>query len=269
MFDLNGALQRFAGKIALENLLAAALTLAVCMVAARLLLKLARRLLRRTRLEERIQRYVLMFFKLLLYTLTVVFTAGCLGINMTSLVALLSVGSLGVTLAAEDVLGNVAGGLGILSSHPFAIGDFIESGGVSGTVEEISLNHTKLTTPDGLTALLPNKELAASKVINYSALGRRRIAWKMSAAYDAPTEAVKTACRRAAEATEGILPDPAPAVYLTEFGESGICFTVYCWALAEDFWDAQFALAENLREEFSKAGVEIPYNKLDVHIQTG
>ena len=122
MFDLNGALQRFAGKIALENLLAAALTLAVCMVAARLLLKLARRLLRRTRLEERIQRYVLMFFKLLLYTLTVVFTAGCLGINMTSLVALLSVGSLGVTLAAEDVLGNVAGGLVILSSHPFEIG---------------------------------------------------------------------------------------------------------------------------------------------------
>ena len=58
-------------------------------------------------------------------------------------------------------------------------------------------------------------------------------------------------------------------MYLTEFGESGICFTVYCWALAEDFWDAQFALAENLREEFSKAGVEIPYNKLDVHIQTG
>ena len=173
---------------------------------------------------------------------------------------------MGVTLAAEDVLGNVAGGLVILSSHPFAIGDFIESGGVSGTVEEISLNHTRLITPDGLTALLPNKELAASKVTNYTTLGRRRIVWKMSAAYDAPTETVKTACYRAVEATEHILPDPAPAVYLTAFGESGIDFTVYCWALAEDFWTTQFALAENLRAEFAKAQVEIPYNKLDVQI---
>ena len=195
------------------------------------------------------------------------FTAGSLGINMTSLVALLSVGSLGITLAAEDVLGNVAGGLVILSSHPFAIGDFIESGGVSGTVEEISLNHTKLITPDGLTALLPNKELAASKVTNYTVLGRRRIVWRMSAAYGAPTETVKAACHRAVEATEHILNDPAPAVYLTAFGESGVDFTVYCWASAEDFWTTQFALAEHLREEFAQAGVEIPYNKLDVHIQ--
>ena len=266
MFDLNGALERFAGKIALENLLAAVITLLVCLVAVRLLLKLAQRLLRRTKLEERIRRCLLMLLKLVLYTLTVVFTAGSLGVNMTSLVALLSVGSLGVTLAAEDILGNMAGGLVILSSHPFAIGDFIESGGVSGTVEEINLIHTKLITPDGLTALLPNKELAASKVINYTVLGRRRIVWKMSASYDAPTETVKDACRRAVEATEHILEDPAPAVYLTAFGESGIDFTVYCWATAADFWTTQFALAENLRSEFKRAGVAIPYNKLDVHL---
>ena len=266
MFDLNGALERFAGKLALENILAAVLTLLVCLVAARLLLKLVRRLLLRTKLEERIRRYVLAALKLLLYTLTVVFAAGSLGVNMTSLVALLSVGSLGVTLAAEDILGNVAGGLVILSSHPFAIGDFIESGGVSGTVEEISLNHTKLVTADGLTALLPNKVLAASRVTNYTVLGRRRIVWKMSAAYGAPTETVKAACLRAVKATEHILEDPAPAVYLTAFGESGIDFTVYCWASAEDYWTTQFALAENLRAEFDRAGVEIPYNKLDVHI---
>ena len=250
MFDLNGALERFAGKLALENILAAGVTLLVCLVAVRLLLKLARRLLARTKLEERIRRYILTLLKLLLYTL-----------------ALLSVGSLGITLAAEDVLGNVAGGLVILSSHPFAIGDYIESGGISGTVEEINLNHTKLVTPDGLTALLPNKELAASKLTNYTALGRRRIVWKMSAAYDAPTETVKAACYRAVEATPRILADPAPAVYLTDFGESGIDFTVYCWATAADFWTTQFALAENLRKEFDRAGVEIPYRKLDVHIQ--
>ena len=267
MFDLNGALERFAGKIALEDILAALVTLLVCLLAVKLLLKLTRRLLSRTKLEERIRRYILMGVKLLLYTLTAVSPAGSLGIDMTSLVALLSVGSLGVTLAAEDILGNVAGGLVILSSHPFAIGDFIESGGVSGTVEEINLNHTKLVTPDGLTALLPNKVLAASQVTNYTVLGRRRIVWKMTAAYGAYTETVKAACLRAVEATEHILPDPAPAVYLTAFGESGVDYTVYCWAAAADFWATQFALAENLRAEFGRAGIEIPYNRLDVRIQ--
>lgn len=267
MPNLNAILSQAAGRFSLESLLSSLLTLLVCLLAVRLLMKLLRRLLSRTRLEERVRRYVLTAAKLLLYTLTVIFTAGSLGINMNSLVALLSVGGLGITLAAEDILGNVAGGLVILSSHPFAIGDFIESGGVSGTVEEISLNHTKLITPDGLTALLPNKELAASKVTNYTVLGRRRIVWRMSAAYGAPTKTVKAACHRAVEATEHILNDPAPAVYLTAFGESGVDFTVYCWASAEDFWTTQFALAEHLREEFAQAGVEIPYNKLDVHIQ--
>ena len=267
MPDLNGALQRFAGKIDLEIVVAAALTRLVCVLAARLLLKLVRRLLGRTKLEERVRRYILAALKLLLYTLTVVFTAGSLGIDMTSLVALRSVGSLGGTLAAEDILGNVAGGLVILSSHPFAIGDFIESGGVSGTVEEINLNHTKLVTPDGLTALLPNKVLAASQVTNYTVLGRRRIVWKMTAAYGASTETVKAACLRAVEATEHILPDPAPAVYLTAFGESGVDYTVYCWAAAADFWATRFALAENLRAEFGRAGIEIPYTRRDVRIQ--
>ena len=78
---------------------------------------------------------------------------------------------------------------------------------------------------------------------------------------------MKAACLRAVEATEHILPDPAPAVYLTAFGESGVDYTVYCWAAAADFWATQFALAENLRAEFGRAGIEIPYNRLDVRIQ--
>ncbi len=266
MSDLNGLLERFMAKLALEDILIAAVVLLVCLLAMRLLLKAARRLLERTKLEERVRRCILMGLRLLLYTLTVVFTAGSLGVNMSSLVALLSVGSLGVTLAAEDILGNVAGGLVILSSHPFAIGDFIESGGVSGTVEEISLNHTRLLLPDGSTALLPNKELAASRITNATALGRRRVCWKLSASYDAPTEAVKAACLRAVAAIERVLPDPAPAVYLSAFGDSGIEYTVFCWTESGDYWPVYFALGEKLRDAFGEAGVEIPYNKLDVHI---
>lgn len=266
MPNLGETMSYLSGKFSLENLLAAVVTLLICLLAIRLLTKLLQRLLSRSKLEERIRRYLLSATKLLLYTLTVIFTAGSLGVNMNSLVALLSVGGLGITLAAEDILGNVAGGLVILSSHPFALGDYIESGGAAGTVEEISLNHTRLLTPDGYMVLLPNKELAASKVINYTSLGRRRIVWKMTAAYSVPTEAAKDACWKALRETPNLLEDPAPTVFLTNFGENGIDYTVYCWTKTGDWWPTQFALAENLRNAFAEAGAEIPYNRLEVQI---
>ena len=154
----------------------------------------------------------------------------------------------------------------IFSSHPFALGDFIEADGAMGTVELITLNHTRILTPDGYTALLPNKELASAKVINYTTLGRRRITWKMSASYDAPTQSVKDACWEALRETPNILEDPEPTVFLTKFADSGIEYTIYCWTKTDDWWATQFILSENLRKSFDRHNVQIPYNKLDVQI---
>lgn len=270
MLDSVSSLLGAAGaSLTLIKILSAAVTLLVCLIVIRLLMKLSQKLLNRSKLDGRVQKYLLSGIKLVLYIITVVIVAESLDINMTSLVALLSVGSLGVTLAAEDILGNVAGGLVILSSHPFTIGDFIEVGGTSGTVEEISLNHTKLMTPDGLLVMLPNKELSSSKVTNYTTLGRRRVAQKVTASYDAPTEAVKAACRTALARTEKLLEDPAPSVYLTNYGSSSIEYTIYCWAAAGDYWDVYFALGEHLRTAFTEAGVEMTYDHLNVHIVDG
>ncbi len=157
MNNVASALSGALGNLPLSTVLTAAVTLLICLVAVHILGKLLRRLLSRTRLDERIQRYALAALKLLLYVVTVVIVAESLNIPMTSLVALLSVGSLGITLAAEDILGNVAGGLVILSSRPFSIGDFVEVSGTSGTVYEITLNHTKLVTTDGHMAMCPTR----------------------------------------------------------------------------------------------------------------
>ena len=170
------------------------------------------------------------------------------------------------TLAKFSILGNVAGGLVILSAHPFSIGDYVEVGGVAGTVHEISLNHTKLVTPDGHLVMLPNKELASSQMTNYTVLGRRRVVQRVTASYDAPTETVKAACRCALEQTENLLEDPAPTVYLTAYKESSIEYTVYCWATPENWWGAYLALGEHLRDAFREYGVEMTYNHLNVHI---
>ena len=269
MFDLNGAMERFAGKLALENILAAVITLLVCMVAVRLLLKLARRLLRRTKLEERIRRYILMALKLLLYTLTVVFTAGSLGINMTSLVALLSVGSLGVTLAAEDVLGNVAGGLVILSSHPFTIGDFIESGGVSGTVEEIGLFYTKLTTPDNKLVQMPNSSIVTANITNFSAHPTRRVELKVSAAYDAPTAQVTALLAQMAQEHPLVLAEPEPAVHVEQYGDSAICYVMRVWCANADYWTVYYDLMDGFKAAFDAAGIEMTYPHLNIHLGEG
>ncbi len=253
-------------KVSLETLLTSALTLLVCLLATRLLLKLLRKLLERSKLDERVRKYLLSGSKLLCYAVTAVIVAESLGFKMGSMVALLSVGSLGVTLAAEDILGNVAGGLVILSSRPFSIGDYVEVSGTAGTVEEIALNHTKLVTPDGLMVLLPNKELASSQLTNYTVLGRRRISQSVSASYDAPTDTVKAACRLALERTDGLLEDPAPAVWLTEYGDSAITYTVYAWVTPEQYLETRLILGENLRSAFAEYGVEMTYNHLNVHL---
>ena len=267
MEELTKLLQTSLGGYSLSHILSALLTLLVCLVAARLLLKLAKRLLHRVqRLNDRLRQIILTALKVVLYLLTGIITAEALGLNTSSLTALVSVLTLGVTLAAEDILGNVAGGLVILSSHPFNIGDEIEVSGITGTVREITLNHTKLETADGHFIMQPNKELSSSRIVNYTALGRRRVVRRITASYDAPTDTLKAACLEAVAATPGTLEEPAPAVYLTDYGSSAIEYSVRCWTKAEDYWTAYFALNENLRTAFAAHGVEMTYDHLNVHM---
>lgn len=267
MENLTDILKTSLGGYTLANILSALLTLLICLVVVRLVMKLVTRLLGKARrINDRLQKIILTSAKAVLYVLTAIITAEALGVNTTSLTAIMSVLTLGVTLAAEDILGNVAGGLVILSSRPFGIGDVIESGGMVGTVQEITLNHTKIETADGQIVMQPNKELSASRIINYTALGRRRVVRTVTASYDAPTETVKAACLEAVAATPGVLPDPAPEVYLTNYGASSIEYSVRCWTTVEDYWNAFYALNENLRGAFEKYGVEMTYDHLNVHV---
>lgn len=254
------------GDLSLGNIVSAVITLILCLLVIRLITKVFGRILSKSRLETRIQKYVLTGIKTILYVLTALIVIDSLGIPTTSLVALLSVVSLGITLAAEDILANLAGGLVILASHPFNIGDIIEVSGVAGSVEEITLNYTKLLTPDGQTVMMPNKALADSQVTNYSKLGRRRVVQVVTASYNAPTETVKAACQQALEMTSGILQDPAPAVYLSNYKESSIEYKIFCWSTVDAYWDVYFGLGENLRTAFADHNVEMTYDHLNVHI---
>lgn len=267
MEEIEKILQTKLGGYSLSHILSAILTLLICLLVSRLLLKLAKKLLHRgKKLNDRLRQIILTAIKVVLYVLTGIITAGALGLNTTSVTALVSVLTLGVTLAAEDILGNVAGGLVILSSHPFNIGDEIEISGTVGVVREIALNHTKVETCNGQYVMLPNKELSSSRIINYTTMGRRRVVVNVTASYDAPTDTVKVACMEAVAATPNVLPEPAPQAYLTGYGSSSIEYSVRCWTETKDYWGAYYALNENLRTAFAAHNVEMTYDHLNVHV---
>ena len=250
----------------ISSLISAVVTLLACLVAIRVVTRLLSRVLERSKLDTRIQTLAVSGIRVLLYIVTAVVTAQGLGINTTSFVALLSVASLGITMAAEDALGNFAGGLVLFSAHPFSIGDLIETSGNLGTVQEIRLNHTRILTPNGQFVYIPNKSLASDRIINYTALGRRRIACTINASYDAPDQDIMDACMEAVNLTENILPDPAPAVWLTDCGTSSVEYTIHCWTQPDNYWASLCTLRLNLRKTFADHGVEMTYDHMNIHI---
>ncbi len=263
---LEGLLQAGWGKLTVGRVLSALLLLLVCLTLARLLLGTARRLVERAALDERIKRYILRGLRAFLYLLTALVMAGSLNIDVSSLIALVGVFGLAVSLAVQDVLGNVAGGMVLLFSKPFTLGDYVSTADGEGEVAEITLTHTKLDTPAGQRVMLPNSKLMAGQIVNYTVRGVRRADHAVSASYDDAPEAVRRACLKALERTPGILPDPAPQVVLTAYGESSIDYHVRFWAKTEDYWDAHFRSLEEIHRAFAEDGVTMTYNHLNVHI---
>lgn len=254
------------GMLSVEKILWAAALLAVCLLLIRLVMGLVRRLLSRSSLEERTGRYVQQGVRTLLYVLTALMVAGSLGIDVTSLVALVGVFGLAVSLAVQDVLSNLAGGMVLLFSKPFTLGDYVATEDGEGVVEEITLTHTKLDTVDGQRVMLPNSRLVAGKIVNYSVRGVRRADLAVSASYDDSAGAVRASCLRALSRVSGILEEPPPQVVVSAYGESAVAYRVRFWASTEVFWDAHNAALEEVRACFKEDGITMTYNHLNVHL---
>lgn len=254
------------GKMTLMSLLYTLLVLVVCLIAIKIVLTILRKVLSRSKLDSRVAGYVVSIVKAVLIVIAILVVADQLGIPITSLIALLSVLSLAVTLAVQTVLSNVAGGLVILATKPFAVGDYVAAAGSDGTVSEIHLTHTCLDSPFGLRIVLPNGSLAGDKIVNYTRLGKRRVEITVAASYDTPAQEVREAMLDAAARCDKVLSDPAPAVMVNKYGESSIEYLILCWCNAADYWGAYFPLMEAIKTSFDEKGVVMTYNHLNVHI---
>ena len=253
-------------EMTLSNIVPTALMLIVGTLAVKVILKLAKKSLAKTRLERAAASLIYSLLKVILFLLLGLMAAAKLGIDVTGVVALASVASLALSLALQDSLSNVIGGFLLLSNHPFHTGDFVEIAGQAGTVQTIDITYTKLTTGDNKTISIPNSAVVSSQIVNYSTSGTRRVDISVSASYDTPIETVKAALLAAAK-LDAVLDTPAaPFAAVMSYGESAINYCLRVWTSADEYWNVFFTINENIKTEFDKAGVQMTYPHLNVHI---
>ena len=256
----------FIKNLTLDTVMPALMTLLVGVLVIRGILRLVKKSLAKTKLERAAVSLIRSLLKVALYGLLGMMVASKLGVDVTGVVALASVASLALSLALQDSLSNVIGGFLLLSNHPFHSGDYVEIGGQGGTVQTIDITYTKLTTADNKTISIPNSAVVASQIVNYSTSGTRRVDINVSASYDAPIENVKAALLKAAELDAVLQTPAAPFAAVLGYGESAINYTLRVWTTADQYWNVFFTINENIKREFDKAGVEMTYPHLNVHM---
>lgn len=207
------------------------------------------------------------FVKITLYILLIFAIATEFGLDAASVVALLGSAGVAIGLAIQGSLSNFAGGVLILLLKPFRVGDYIIAGGSSeGTVTEIQLFYTKLVTADKRVVVIPNGELANSSMINASAMPERRVDIPVGIAYQADIKEARNALLKVMETEEKVLQDWERTVFVDSLGDSAIILGVRCYVATENFWEVKWRLTENIKYALDEAGISIPYNQLDVHL---
>lgn len=257
------------GDMALSTLFSAILSFLVCFIVIKLVMKLVDKLMANptVKLDGTIKGFLRNAIYILLWAVAVIIVANALGIDTTSLVAVVSIAGLALSLSVQNILANLFSGLTLLITKPFAAGNFVEAAGKSGLVKTVGLFYTTMDTLDNVSISIPNSEITGSTIYNYSREPLRRVDMTFSTSYDAATEDVKAAILEVVEQDSRILHDPAPFVRLSAYKQSCIEYTVRLWVVNADYWAVYFDMNENVRESFQRHGVAMTYEHLNVHIE--
>jgi small conductance mechanosensitive channel len=217
-------------------------------------------------MEPTLQKFLQSLMNVGLKALLIVSVASMVGIETTSFIALLGAAGLAIGLALQGSLANFAGGVLILILRPYKVGDFIDSSGGMGTVREIGIFHTIMTTGDNKTIIIPNGPMSNSPITNFSTQATRRVDIVFGIGYDDDLRKAKATLAGLIDADERIHKDPAPMIVISALGESSVDITTRSWVDAANYWPVFFALTENTKLAFDAAGISIPYPQSEVHI---
>ena len=232
----------------------------------RKLIKLLNGIYERRSVDKSLQTFLRNLVKAVCFIILTLLIIQVIGINTTSIVALLASAGLAIGMALSGTLQNFAGGVMILLLKPYRVGDFIEAQGKSGTVEEIMLFSTKISTPAKQIIYIPNSSIATSIIDNYSTSPTRRAEWIVSIAYGDDVETARKAILEILTADNRILQDPAPVVYVAALADSSVNLSVRAWTANDDFWDVFFTMNEIFYKVLPEKGIHFPFPQMDVHL---
>ena len=248
------------------NIAYAIIILAIGFWGAKMIARLVKGLLERRDADQALTGFVGNLINALVVTFAVIAALNKLGIQTTSLVAVVGAAGLAIGLALKDSLGNFAAGVMILIFKQFKAGDFIEAAGVLGVVETLNVFSTQLKTGDNKTVYVPNGKLIGDNIINYSTKPTRRIDMVVGVSYDADLSHVKKVLEDILAKESRILEDPAPTIGVLELADNSVNFAFRPWVNAADYWGVHFDLHAAVKTRFDEEGIGIPYPQRDVHL---
>lgn len=249
------------------KLLMAVVVLIVGLFIIKIVGKIIQKSMEKAHVDSTLKGFIKSLIGAILQILLYITVASMLGIQMTSFVAIIGAAGLAVGLALQGSLSNFAGGVLILIFRPFKVGDFIEAQGFAGVVGEIEILYTVINTGDNKRIVIPNGSLSNNSIVNYSTNPKRRVDLKFGVGYESDVKKVRQIIEKVAQSNEKILKDPEPFVRLLEHGESSLNFVTRVWVENANYWEVYFYMLEEVKSEFDKAGINIPYPQMDVHIK--
>ncbi|MEP1744063.1 MAG: mechanosensitive ion channel domain-containing protein [Kangiellaceae bacterium] len=233
---------------------------------ASVITNIAEKLMLKSKVDQVLVDFVGGIIKSVLILFVIIASLGELGVDTTSLVALIGAAGLAIGLSLQSSLQNFASGVMLITFRPFTAGDFVEAGGVAGVVEKISVFNTIIRTGDNKEMIVPNGAIYGGVIINYSAKDTRRIDMVFGIGYGDDIKKAKEIMTDIMEKDERVLKDPAPLVAVSELADSSVNFVVRPWVNSADYWAVKFDLTESIKLAFDEASISIPYPQMDVHV---
>lgn len=252
----------------LLSLFVALLVLGIGTMLIKKVLSVLKKGMQKRGMEPGVLSFLISAIRVVLYILLIIIAAQILGFATTSIVALVGSAGLAIGLALQGSLANFAGGVLILLMKPFVVGDYIIVGEIEGIVKKIDIVYTTLATVDNRAAVLPNGKLADSNIINVTGEDKRRIDISVGIEYSENIKRVRTVLQEITDRQEARLSDMPVDIVVSSLDDSAVTMAVHMWVKPEDYNKTRWAMFEEIKEEFDKNGIVIPYNQLDVNVNT-
>lgn len=248
------------------HIITAIIVFVVGMIIVHILNKIVAKTLARSRIDRTLTSFFQPIIRITLYVVVAIIALSTAGVPTATLLTAFGAVGLAVSLAVKDSLSNMAGGILLLASKPFIVGDAVEVNGVTGVVQKISILYTQLNTFDNREVFIPNGQISAEQIINMSAEKTRRLDLLFDISYADDPEIAKKIIADVVEAQEYALKDPTPIIRVSELSDSSVKIACYVWTEGKKYLTLKFNLLETVKKEFDKNGITIPFPQLDVHL---